>query len=262
VEPGAETNSDVATESAEPTDPKDIQRAKSWEGRLRAKEAELKAREEALSKPMNEPSEPGETEAQEQAEPPAAEAIEQAVEQVQSGNMTADEALQSLTGDFGEEFAKALGVLIESKAAEIAGRTADEKVGQVSQKLDGVVNHLVDDRRNSHFESISDAHEDYMDIAGSPAFKGYIDGMDEEAKATAINTIERGRARDIIKLLNSYKAATKVQEPSVEEGSAPVGPDDEQMKAMDAAEGVRSKGMKLPEKPNASQEYAEAWDQF
>ena len=49
IAPVAEDAADGSNiESEGPTDPKDIQRQKSWEGRLKAKEAELKAREEAL----------------------------------------------------------------------------------------------------------------------------------------------------------------------------------------------------------------------
>lgn len=250
VEPGSEAMD-------EPTDPKDVQRAKSWEGRLKAREEELKAREEALKAregaQHNEAAEPA---ADEAAEPAVVEALEDAADKVESGEMTAEQAMQTLTLDLGPEFTKMLSVLIEAKAGEIAGKLADEKMGQVNQKLDGIVGEIVDDKARQHFESIADAHPDFMDVAKSPEFKAYIDAMDETAKADAMQTIEAGSSRQIIKLLNGFKDAAKPQE-QAEQPPAEV---DES--AMDAAEGVRSSGLKLPEKPAAAQDYEEAWNQF
>lgn len=244
-----------------PMDPKDIQREKSWEGRLKAKEAELKAREEALNKKPDalaeDPSEvaaDGDTTAEEAGEPAATEALEEAVEKVQSGELTAEEAMKTLAADFGPDFTKALDALISAKAAEIAGKTADERVGKVAQKMDGIVGEIVDDKARAHFEAISDAHPDFVDVGESPEFKAYIDAMDETQKAAAMKTIEAGSARQIVKLLTTFKDSKKADPaPAVDTASAA---------AADAAEGVRSSGLKLPEKPAASQDYEKAWDEF
>ena len=254
----------IAPEAAdEPTDPKDLQRQKSWEGRLKAKEAELRAREEALKKDPestgeigestdpDEGAEPGDTDAQEAGEPEVTEAVEEAAAKVESGELTVDQAIQTLSADFGEDFTKMLGVLIKASASEIANKAADDKVGSVTQKMDGIVSEIVDDKARKHFEAISDAHEDFMDVANSPEFKGFIDNMDETKKAAAMQTIEAGSSRQIIKLLDSYKATHKADAPAAE-------PDP----ALDAAEGVRSSGLKLPEKPTPSQDYENAWDEF
>jgi hypothetical protein len=248
IEPGATDSGDAQEE-----DPKDIQRQKSWEGRLKAKEAELKAREEALNAPAEttqEASEPGETMAEEAAEPAVTEKIEETVEKVASGEMTADEAMASLSQDFGEDFTKMLSLLIESKASEIAGKTADERVSKVSGQLDGIVGEIIDDKSKAHYESIADAHPDFEEVAGSPEFKEYIDAMDETAKASAMQVIEQGSWRQIVKLLNSFKDASKQAEPQDESG-------------MDAAEGVRSKGaLQIPNKPMQSADYEDAWSSF
>jgi len=233
-----------------PTDPKEIQRQKSWEGRLKAREAELKAREDALKQSPAEMSEPGETPAKEAAEPGVTEAVEEAVAAVESGELTIDQAMKTLANDFGEDFTKMLGVLIESKAAEIAGKAADERFGKVKGEMDGLVNEIVSDKAKSHYESIADAHPDFMDVAASPEFKGWVDGLDETQKAQAMQTIENGSARQIVKLLNGYKQANTKVDPPAEDP------------AMDAAEGVRSKGLKIPEKPAQSDDYAAAWDNF
>ena len=240
VEPGAEDNANT-----EPMDAKEMQRQKSWEGRLKAREAELAAREKALSMHAGE----GETMAEDAAEPDSTEAMEEAVAKVESGELTFDQAMATLSNDFGEDFTKMLGVLIEAKAGEIAGKTADERVSKVSQQMDGLVGELVDDKARTHFESISDAHPDFMDVAESPEFKEYISAMDETQRAAAEQTIANGSARNIIKLLGNFKAAGAKAEPVDEE-------------SMDAAEGVRSSGLKIPNKPAASEDYEAAWDSF
>ena len=182
------------------------------------------------------------------AEP--AEAIEEAVAKVESGELTFDQAMKTLSNDFGDDFTKMLGVLIEAKASEIAGKTADERVSKVSQQMDGLVGELVDDKARAHFESISDAHPDFMDVAGSPEFKEFVAAMDETQRAAAEQTIATGSARSINKLLSAYKSA----------GAKPEPMDDE---SMDAAEGVRSSGgLKIPNKPEASEDYEAAWSQF
>jgi hypothetical protein len=247
---------DPAAEEDMPTDPKEQQ----LEHRLRARGEALskidreinakKAELERLSKQTNEPMEPGETQAQEAAEPGVTEAVEDAVEAVQSGDMSIEQALSGLTDTFGDEFTKMLGVLIEKKASEIAGRTADDRFGKVKGEIDGLANEIVADKASSHMESIADAHPDFMDVAGSPEFKAYIDGMDDMQKPKAMQVIENGSARQIVKLLDTYKSTQKKVDPPQEDP------------AMDAAEGVRSKGMKIPEKPAVSDDFAEAFNQF
>lgn len=243
IEPSENSN-------AEPQDEKDLQRQKSWEGRLKAREAELKAREEAIAAREGD----GEATAESVAEEPgAAAALENAAEQVESGELTIEQALKGLSNDFGEDFTKMLGVLIKAQASEIASKTADERVGEVHHKMDGLVGEISEDRARSHFESISDAHPDFMDVAQAPEFKEFIGAMDETQQARANAVIERGTAREIIKLISSYKAAAKPAEPQA---------DPEQEAALDDAEGVRTSGLKLPEKPAISDDYSEAWDQF
>lgn len=240
---------EAAPEDEMPTDPKELQRMKSWEGRLKAREAELKAREEAMSK-TDEPMEPGESPAVEAAEPGVTEAVEDAVESVQNGEMSIEQALSGLADTFGEDFTKMLGVLIEKKASEIAGKTADDRFGKVKGEIDGLASEIVADKANNHYESIADAHPDFMDVAASPEFKSYVDGLEPTMQAKASKVIQSGSARQIVKLLDDYKKTMKKIDAPQEDP------------AMDAAEGVRSKGLKIPEKPAASEDFAEAWNSF
>jgi hypothetical protein len=267
VEPGAAEDGDVAAQE-EPTDPKDVQRAKSWEGRLKAREAALAAREAELStKEAHEPEEgsaaeaasEGETMAEEAAEGPESantETIEQVSEQVASGEMTADEAIATLSQDFGPEFAKMLTVIIKAHGGEVANKIADEKMSQVGGRIDGLIGELKDDRQKQHFEQISEAHPDYMEIANSPEFKAYVEAMPDDEKMAAMDVIGAGSARQINTLLGNYKAS---KEPQADPEADMQEPDSS---AMDDAEGVRSGGMKLPDQPSKSDDYEAAWSQF
>ena len=240
----SETSVVLEAEGDEPTDPKDLQRQKSWEGRLKAKEAELKAREEALKGPM---AAEEAAESPMAAEAPSAEAAEAVAEAVESGELTVEQAMATLGNDFGPEFTKMMGVLIKSQAQEIAAQMADERVGAVRGELDGVVKELVSDKERSHYEMISDAHPDFIEVAGSPEFKAFIDGLPGTEQQRAQQVISGGTARQINKLLSTFKTA-KTAEPDSQ--------------AMDDAEGVRSTALTIPEKPRQSTSYEDAWDEF
>jgi hypothetical protein len=241
-EPAAEEpepSPDVAAEvEDEPMDEKELQRKRSWEGRLRAKEAELKAKEEALKA-----SHPAET--QDSPETPEEEAVEEAVEKLEDG-FDVDTVMKEMADDFGEDFAKKLTKLIEHKAAQIVGKTVEEKVGSVSKKVDTMLSNIKDTRVREHFEAIAEVHPDFLDIAENGSLKAYIDSLPEAEQAKASKIAEGGSTRQVIKLLNSVKESQKPKEDPVD---------------TDAAEGVRSRGLKIPEKPSASS-YEDAWDQF
>lgn len=226
---------------AEPVQPqgmsKEEQRLKSWEGRLKARGAELKAAGHEVDG-----DDAGESDAQEIGQEMGESGGEQQAEaEVQKlQGMSPDEALKTLSNDFGEDFATMLATIIDAKVAQASG--------VMGQSVDDIINDIVDTKAKAHFETIADRHPDFMDVAGSGEFKGYIDALPEADNAKARQVIETGSAREINKLLDTYKAGAK---------SAPA--DDARM---DAAEGVRSTGMRLPTQPGASSDYAAAWDEF
>lgn len=250
VQPAA-AEAPAAPADEEPTDPADVQRAKSWEGRLRAREEELRAREQALkereaaTKTTSEPAP-----ADEPAGPqPTEEQVEQAMESVQG--MDEDEALKTLAEDFGDDFAQTLAKLIERKASQIAEKAIGERVGRVDQTVQELIGNLQNDKARSHYEAIADVHPDFMDIAQGEDLKRFVGAMDPEQAKKAQAVIDGGSAKQVIKLLNDFKKA--------KEQPAPAPVDDA---ALTAAEGVRSSGMKLPSKPVISNDYEAAWDQF
>jgi len=250
------TTTTADEEQDQPTDPKEIQRQKSWEGRLRAREEEL-ARREAELKAMMEgkgktsaeagdgaPNEDAMQQAAEQLEAEGntegAEAVEEVAERVESGELTPQQAMEILAEDFGPEFVKMIQVIAVSQA-EGAAKNA---IGKVERSVDGLIASITDDRARSHFETIADAHPDFNDLASSPEFAEFAKNYPDGDRIT-----QAGTAREIVKMLNKYKEGLK---PAQNE------PDP----ALDAAEGVRSAGLRLPETPVKADGYEDAWSQF
>ena len=261
-------NNSVETPTEKPAMTKDQQREASWEGRLRAREAELKAREDAL-KAMEEalksgkPAEPAEPDGDEvaQEESPKEEATEAAqlsevVKQVEDGDMSAEDAMKQLSSDFGPEFAKAVSALINKAAMDTASKVADERIGPVNKTIEDLSSGITDKSARDHFEAIAEAHPDFAEIADGQELKDYLASLPEADRAKAQNTIDKGSARQIVKLLDNVKAFAASQKQADEQPA-----DAETVAAMDAAEGVRSKGLRIPEKPSTSGDsYEDIWN--
>lgn len=230
---------------------KETQRLKSWEGRLKAMQAKLDAagvkgedQGEAVAEAIEQASDSAET--------PADEAkIEQIADQVESGDMSADQAMKQLAADFGDDFVKMIEAIAVSKAREAGANAATEKFGEVNKTVDEIINDIVDTKAKAHFEMIADKHPDFSEIGASPEFMAWVDGMPEADKADTQRVIANGSAKEIVKMLDGFKASAQKPE-------APM-----QDEAMDAAEGVRSTGMRLPQQPGAAEDdYLGAWDKY
>lgn len=249
----------------------DEQREKSWEGRLKAREEELRAREEALAameaelkkaKPeaAAEPDGDEAPAAERQEEAGEAQGLSDVVKQVEDGDMTAEQAVNQLTADFGPEFAKAVSALIKAAATDTASKVVDERVGPVSKSVEDLISGITDKSARDHFETIAEAHPDFAEIADGDELKQYLASLPEAEQAKANDVIANGSARKIVKLLDDVKAFAATQHEPEPEAAATPDPDTEA--AMDAAEGVRSKGLHIPEKPGASSSYEDAWSEI
>lgn len=259
-EPGAQDEGAQVVEQ-QPS-PEDIQRQKSWEGRLRAREAELAAKEAELKAMAAQlqgvkradggeiTPDDLEPQAHEAAEPAQTEAVEDAAEQLESGKPV-DAVIQSLRDDFGDDFVSAIESLVQAKAAEIAERMVGEKVGDVSGALDGVMNELQDRDARAHFQAIAKVHPDFMEVASGEGMQAYLASLPENERQAAEAVIDGGGTEDVIALIEAVKGHGQPQQASAE--------DDE---ALSNAEGVRSAGMKLPEKPTQADDYSAAWAEF
>jgi hypothetical protein len=245
---------------------KEVQRLKSWEGRLKAMEARLKAA--GATTPEEEKEAVGEAieKAAESLPNEAAEdQVEQMAEQVENGSISPEQAMKQLAEDFGDDFVKMIEAIAVAKAKEAGGNAANEKFGQLSQTVDSVINDIVDTKAKAHFEQIAQAHPDFQEVGGSEQFKAYVEALPEGEKEQAMQTIANGSAKQINALLSAFKSqvpAAKEDQLTEAQGETVVDEAVSEDPALDAAEGVRSTGMKLPDEPKAQGDYAGAWDDF
>lgn len=234
----------------EPTDPKEVQRMKSWEGRMKAREAELAKREAELAAREQKPilQENQDTEMTSETKQ---QAVNEAVAKLEDGD-DVDSVLAEMAEDFGDDFVKKLGKLIENKAAQIASKAVNENVGKVKQELDDYRAESADRATREHFAAIHEKHPDFIEMIQSGGLLDqYIQSLPAAEQDEALRIKQSGNAREAIKLLDAAKSSTqKKEEPQPEPAN------------LDAAEGVRSRGgLKLPEKP-ASDDYESAWNGF
>lgn len=258
VEPGGQMGANGA-----PGTPMSEQQLKSWEGRLKKAQADLDAKGKTVTEtPAAEALETVGEQA-EDANPALADAAEAAADKVEDGSMSADQAMKQLAEDFGEDFVKMIEVIARNIAKQAGTAAATDKVGEVGKAVDEIIAHIGDEASKKHFEQISAAHPDFADIGASEGFKAYIDSLPEADKSEAARVAGSGSAQEINALLTAYKATHKDDTPA-EDAAADAPTTDPVVSAqMDAAEGVRSSGMKLPETPGAgSASYEDAWKEF
>lgn len=262
--PGADEPVDLVAEPGET--PMTEQQLRSWQGRLRKMQQDLEAKATATGQPAEVVTADAIEAVAEKADDPelAARAHEKA-DAVESGELSPEKAMAQLSEDFGEDFVRLIQVIAKHSATEAGSKAADERVGQVSQSVQEIISHISDKDAKAHFKAIAKAHPDFNELAGSPEFKSFIDGLPGVDKGEAERVIKSGDADEIIDLLSKFKgskapAADAVEEPA---GAAPAVTDPKVDAEMDAAEGVRSSGLRLPEQPAAAGDsYEDAWKEF
>lgn len=221
----------TAEEQGEQISPEDLQRQKSWEGRLRKREEELAAREAALGS--------GNGDAQSAAD-----------------DAEIAEIRQRLTEDFGDEFVGMISKLAAYEARKLAAEDFDSKLNPIQQTISQAIQDVHAAFESMHFGAIADAHENFQDIINSPEFGAYINGLSGEEQEAAQAVLANGTPKQVINLLNAYKD-------SLEQKAEQVGPDSSVDDALDAAEGVRgSSPVQLPGRVPVGDEdeYRAAWD--
>ena len=219
-------------EQAEQLSPEDLQRQKSWEGRLRKREEELAAREAALGSGGN-----GEV-------PAAADDAEIA------------EIRQRLAEDFGDDFVGMISKLAAHEARKLAAEDIDAKLNPLHQTIAQAIQDVHAAFESMHFGAIADAHENFEQIINSPEFGAYINGLSGDEQEAAQAVLANGTPKQVINLLNAYKD-------SLEQKAEQVGPDASVDDPLDAAEGVRgSSPVQLPGRVPVGDEdeYRAAWD--
>lgn len=261
----------AATEEAVDMD-KERQRLKSWEGRLKKIEAELAKKsvepviaEVAADEPVADALEQVADEAEAQGDDALDAAAEKAADAVESGELTAEQAMKQLAEDFGEDFVRMIEVIAGAKAKQAGESAAGERIGEIGKAVDEIIEDIVDNKARAHFEAIAAAHPDFDDIGRSEGFAKFVESSENADEARRI--VASGSAKEIVKLLGDYKAS--LASSSADEAAAADEPaadpvvDQATEQQMSDAEGVRSSGMKLPEQPApAATSYEDAWKEF
>lgn len=228
-EPVAE---EMAEQGAEPEmSPEEIQRQKSWEGRLKKREEELAAREAAMS-----------------GEPAAS------VAQEEVGDAEIADIRTQLAEDFGEEFVAMIGKIAAYEARKLASSGMDERINPINSAIASAIADVTEAFQSMHMSAIAEAHEDFQAIVNSPEFEAYIGGLSGDEQAAAVETINAGTPKQVIGLLNAYKAAATIKDEPVDDGIDA---------ALDAAEGVRGNSpVQLPGRVPVGDddEYSAAWN--
>lgn len=203
--------------------PEEVQRRKSWEGRLRKREEELNAKASEL-------------EAAKAALPaPASEDIAAVV--------------ASLNNDFGEDFVSRLLSIIKAEA----GTAADAAAGKIHGEVEGLAKSIQAALQGMHESAILDAHPDLDDIVSSDAFKQWLSGKDEDKRSSAEAVLQHGMWPQVIRLVQTYKDETKA--PAEPEPAEERDPFDDAPLAPPASVAVR-----LPDKPVDANDFDAAWD--
>lgn len=232
----AETPVEEAAEPAMEAKPMTEQQLKSWEGRIKAKEQELEAREAAMTS-----SNVGETETSSEA--PTDEA---GGESPPSESMGEDDGAKELAEDFGEDFVRLLSKFVSHMVKKSGGTGGDDSIAQT---VDALIGELREERQQNHFNRISEAHADFMEMTESPEFMQWKDSQEDKEHLDMV--IDSGSAKQIIDMLTKYKES--------QSGGGDMADDE----ALAAAEGVRSQsgGLKLPTAPTNNQDYEAAWNE-
>ena len=238
VEMAEELPADAPAE--DPETPEDTQRRKSWEGRLRKMEEDLKAREAALSEReapqtladggkaeddttvIAEGGNGGEFETVDALADGGEvgddiESIKQEALDLAGNPDKLAQVLATMIADYGREFvvgAVALaGPLIDAKAESYAS-DFNSNLGGLASDIQGALSSM-------HRQTIADAHEDFEELVESPEFQAFRDSLPEDQKAKADATIESGSAGAVIKLLQAFKdAKDKPKEKTLEDAWA------------------------------------------
>ena len=248
-----------------PSDPKEAQRIKSWEGRLRKLEAELKAKPAPVESAASETLEKvGET-ADEQGNEALGDAAESVAEQVESGTLSVSQAMKQLADDFGEDFVKMIEVIASAKAGEVGGQA----VSSVKGEVESIIGHIKDSAEKTHFKTIMASHPDFNDVRQDTAFAAFV-----QTDPALQQVADGGNADEVVSLIQKFKDQNAPAQPAAPaEPAVPAAPaqaaatqqpgDDGQSdpEGADAAAGVRSGGMRLPAEPVDSNDYEGAWNE-
>ena len=268
--PAGEMPADAEDKAA--MSPEDVQRAKSWEGRIKkreaelaAREAELAAREAALNGEGVEMAEGGEVmddemmPADDMTDPMASEAPdlfaegEGMADEGVEGDMDADMAeadtapvsddpVEQMAADYGPEIVAAVTAIVERTVRKIVEEMGGAFASEIEGKIAEIMRATDEGFGMIQGEMLRSVVDDIDDVLESEEFTAWVESLPEEEKAQAQQVIDAGTPSQGIKLIKQYKARSK-------------GPSPEDVWAEDAAVAVKGKSpVRLPDRPSMSPE--------
>ena len=159
----------------------DIQREASWKGRLKARELKLAQDEEAFNSRKETAHDDVDTESAQENEEP------------ESTSMSEEEL-----ADFEREYPD-------------VQQYMDTRISKTEQMVDDAVAPLVksseDEALKAHFQTLEDAHADFIDVAASEDMQIFIDEAPAYARDGMRRVLQKGTAVECIELLDNYKQA-------------------------------------------------------
>jgi len=233
-----ETPAEEAAEADESAEQEMTQREKSWQGRLEKREAELKAREEALA--ANDTAQEADPKAPGNENLSMVEQIRQQASALMSGD-DFETRIQEAAEEYGPEFL----TLAAALGAAMYDPMAKKTVEQIDGRFNDLTGAIQNEFRSAHIDRIAQDHPDFAELVDSDSFQEWLGAMPDEERTKAESLLKTGRARPIAKLLTRYKDAMSRSDDV----------DD------DAAVGVRSSApVKIPSRPamNDEEEFSAA----
>ena len=220
--------------------PEMTQSERTWAGRLRKQEEELRQREAEFAEKAAGNSDAG-----------------SAMDKSSGGDdglVGVDEVRARLVEDFGDEFVDAIVAIAKASANAVA----TERVSEVSKTVEDVISDIRNSRARRHFEAIYDAHPDFVEASESQEFRDWLGSLTADDNANTMRVIESGSAKEIVDVLTRFKKWSASKNTADGEGGELPASDLE----VDDAIGVRSSGLRLPETPAAgADDYKSAWEQ-
>lgn len=198
-----ETNNTTVTESVVEPVPaqgidyqnlyeKELQRTKSWEGRIRAANQRAEEAEQKLIKELQARPAP----AKEPVIPPSA-----ADESV----LADDDELKEFFEEY-PELVSPFNKLVDRKGEKIARRIVQEELQKITPKIDVLETKYKEDVDNKHFKVIAEAHPDWETYVENGELTNWIEAQPALVQKELNRVMTAGSTREAIELLTMFKS--------------------------------------------------------
>ena len=189
-EPAEETPEDEL-ESGQDEDPeegaKEEQRRKSWEGRLKKREEELKAKELELMQ-LQQQAQSGE-----QRQEPTVETDEE------------DPDWQAMVDDLGEDLA----LRVRNQSQKVTQKALQAEIDKVRRELSEQITPLTQrqeqERAERHYQTIKQSHPDAIDLVKSGEVQQWVEEQPRYLQPAYQRVMEEGSAEDVVEMLDTFK---------------------------------------------------------